>query len=652
MKIRHNAIHPLAVDLSSLQKDIGNISRVAASWGLNFNPNKCVVIRCQRGSVDWTAVGSLQYYHLDNSDLSLADNHRDLGILVDNTLKFHVHIRATVNKAAGLANNLLKSTLCRCSNFMVTILKSHIRPILEFGSTVWNTGYLGDLGLLESVQRRWTKHIDGLADLSYTNRLKALNLPTPEDSISPQSSSHYTLVDDDVALLPSNAADASGRLRHHQDLFASCQLTSSSGGYYVGISWYKAVFLIVNAALGAGLLNFPRAFYEAGGIMSGNLVHIIFTTMALGSLIIIAKCSSEYDCATYQELLLRACGQKWGVLGSVFISIYCFITCVTFIIIIGDQFDRVFASYIGSSFCHHWYLNRQFTMSISSILLIFPSCYKRIDGLRFMSYVGVLSIWYLTAVIVTEYYRGNYERGPVVVVGAHWEQVFNVVPTICFGYQCHVSSVPIYSCLQQREAAVSIKACIVAVITCLIVYTISANYGYLTFGSLVGGDVLTSYDATKPHVLIAILLLAIKSWTTYPLLLFCVREAIGDLYIQMKSLTPDRASHSEPTRRKVIAVLLWIMSILMAVFTPNINIVVKLLGSLAAFFIFVFPGLCLMELVIIGSQTTTTTLTTSDVCLLFTSFVYITLGMFAFGLAFTLGIQSILNPVSTHQLCT
>lgn len=28
----------------------------------------------------------------------------------------------------------------------------------------------------------------------------------------------------------------------------------------------------------------------------------------------------------------------------------------------------------------------------------------------------------------------------------------------------------------------------------------------------------------------------------------------------------------------------------MAVFTPNINIVVKLLGSLAAIFIFVFPG--------------------------------------------------------------
>ncbi|EEC03640.1 hypothetical protein IscW_ISCW002828 [Ixodes scapularis] len=33
-----------------------------------------------------------------------------------------------------------------------------------------------------------------------------------------------------------------------------------------GTSWYAAVFLVVNAALGAGLLNFPQAFDRAGGL--------------------------------------------------------------------------------------------------------------------------------------------------------------------------------------------------------------------------------------------------------------------------------------------------------------------------------------------------------------------------------------------------
>ena len=59
---------------------------------------------------------------------------------------------------------------------MMSLYKTHIRPLLEFGSTVWNTGYCGDLRLLESVQRRWTKQVRGLSELTYANRLKTLNL--------------------------------------------------------------------------------------------------------------------------------------------------------------------------------------------------------------------------------------------------------------------------------------------------------------------------------------------------------------------------------------------------------------------------------------------------------------------------------------------
>ncbi|XP_069948994.1 sodium-coupled neutral amino acid transporter 7 isoform X2 [Cherax quadricarinatus] len=399
---------------------------------------------------------------------------------------------------------------------------------------------------------------------------------------------HHDDDDDDVALLPEPVAATAG---HQDDIFASCQLASSYGDD-VGISWQKAVFLIVNAGLGAGLLNFPKAFHESGGIVSGNLVHIIFTSFALGSLIILVKCANERRCSTYQELVLHMCNPGWNVVASLCISVYCFITCITFIIIIGDQFDRVFASFVGKGFCHTWYFNRKFTMTVSSLLLIFPCCFKRIDGLRFMSYVGVLSILYLVAVIVGEFYTGSYNKGPVIFFDVHWTQIFDVVPTICFGYQCHVSSIPIYSCLKEHNASSSfIKACVAAIVVCFLVYTVSANYGYLTFGSLVKGDVLLSYDARKMQVLIAVILLAIKSWTTYPILMFCVREAVGDLYIQLRSLSPVEAARTESLRRKLIALTLWGTSMLIAVFTPNINIVVKLLGSLAAIFIFVFPGL-------------------------------------------------------------
>ena len=36
-----------------------------------------------------------------------------------------------------------------------------------------------------------------------------------------------------------------------------------------------AVFIVVNAALGAGLLAFPQAFYSAGGAVQGVLIEIV-----------------------------------------------------------------------------------------------------------------------------------------------------------------------------------------------------------------------------------------------------------------------------------------------------------------------------------------------------------------------------------------
>lgn len=37
----------------------------------------------------------------------------------------------------------------------------------------------------------------------------------------------------------------------------------------------SAIFLIVNAALGAGLLNFPQAFDQAGGILVAVIVQAV-----------------------------------------------------------------------------------------------------------------------------------------------------------------------------------------------------------------------------------------------------------------------------------------------------------------------------------------------------------------------------------------
>ena len=79
-----------------------------------------------------------------------------------------------VNKASGIASNLLKSTVNWDSSVMLSLYLTHIRPVIDFSSVVWHTGFEGDLSLLEGIQRRWSKQISGLSNMDYVGFLTFL----------------------------------------------------------------------------------------------------------------------------------------------------------------------------------------------------------------------------------------------------------------------------------------------------------------------------------------------------------------------------------------------------------------------------------------------------------------------------------------------
>ena len=103
---------------------------------------------------------------------------KDIGVHIDNNLKFDIHI----NKAIQKANRVLAITRKTFDTIDATtfkyIFKGLVRPHLEYAAPIWSPhdDYLKEQ--IENVQRRATKLIPGLAHLDYPDRLRALEMPT------------------------------------------------------------------------------------------------------------------------------------------------------------------------------------------------------------------------------------------------------------------------------------------------------------------------------------------------------------------------------------------------------------------------------------------------------------------------------------------
>jgi hypothetical protein len=119
-------------------------------------------------------------YFLQFHTLDTVEEEVDLGVTVDNKLKFSKHVDTKISKANKLLG-LIRHTFKFLNADTLTLLyKSLIRPHVEYATPVWSPHLKGDRDKIEKLQRRATKLVPELKDKPYNERLQTLKLPTLE----------------------------------------------------------------------------------------------------------------------------------------------------------------------------------------------------------------------------------------------------------------------------------------------------------------------------------------------------------------------------------------------------------------------------------------------------------------------------------------
>jgi len=162
-----------AQDGDQLQQDLDALEKWSQDWQLKFNADKCKVMHIGEQREPHS-------YYMTKDDipvkLEITKLEKDLGVYVDPTLTFSAHCEQQVNKANRILGLIRRSYSYIDGESLLRLFTSLVRPYLEYANPVWYPIYKKDSTLLENVQRRATKLIPKLRDLSYEKRLESLKL--------------------------------------------------------------------------------------------------------------------------------------------------------------------------------------------------------------------------------------------------------------------------------------------------------------------------------------------------------------------------------------------------------------------------------------------------------------------------------------------
>jgi ribonuclease P/MRP protein subunit RPP40 len=156
---------------ADVQAEVDRIVTWSDSHGMSLSLDKTVVMHCgyRQPSHD---------YYIGNTKLHAVDNFTDLGVRRTACGGYSGHSDALAAKAARISGAIRRAFRSRSRDLLWPAFTYYVLPVLMYLSQAWSPKLKRDIAVLEKVQRRFTKCIAGLDNLSYPERLRELNALT------------------------------------------------------------------------------------------------------------------------------------------------------------------------------------------------------------------------------------------------------------------------------------------------------------------------------------------------------------------------------------------------------------------------------------------------------------------------------------------
>ena len=144
-------------DKQSLQDDLDKLVKWSEKWQMLLNFGKCKCIHIVHRNMD-------EEYKMGDAVLGRTTQEKDLGVIFSADMK--------VSEQGNQILGIIRRTIMYKENQLIVLLyKAIVRPHFEYCIQAWRPYRKKDIDKLERIQRRATKMIPELRDLSYESRL-------------------------------------------------------------------------------------------------------------------------------------------------------------------------------------------------------------------------------------------------------------------------------------------------------------------------------------------------------------------------------------------------------------------------------------------------------------------------------------------------